>query len=450
MALSVLAPTIPETKYARNGEIHLAYQTLGTGPPDLLAVSSGPLSHVEQIWEQPTLARVLRRLASYGRLILFDQRGTGLSDPVAPHEVPRLEEYVEDMRVILDEVGSKRAVVLGYAAGGAPAMMLAATHPERVESLILWTPYARLRIDDDYPIGVTPDVVDKLVGLTLAGWGKGAAIPTLAPSMANDEPFRAWAAQLERLAASPGTAAALIAQWHDIDVRRVLPAIRVPTLVLSLKNQPVYSPMHSRYVADHIPGARFVELEGTDLLDETDAMFRAIDDFLGASYHQSDPDRSLGTVLFTDIVGSTAMAARIGDLRWRDLLEAYNRILNRQVERFRGRLIDTAGDGALVLFDGPARAIACAEAIRDALRAIGLDVRTGLHTGELEERDDGGIGGIAVHIGARIMALAGPGEILVSRTIKDLVAGSSLRLESRGVHQLKGVPESWEVFAVKA
>src|SRR3989442_2745077 len=203
MALSLLAPTTPDTKYARNGEIHLAYQTLGTGPPDLLGVSSGPLSHVEQIWEQPTVARVLRRLASYGRLILFDQRGTGLSDPVAPHEVPRLEEHVEDMRVILDEVGSKRAVVLGYAAGGAPAMMFAATHPERVESLILWTPYARLRIDDDYPIGVTPDVVDKLVGLTLAEWGKGASIPTMAPSMANDERFRAWAGQMERLAASP-------------------------------------------------------------------------------------------------------------------------------------------------------------------------------------------------------------------------------------------------------
>jgi len=450
MALSLLAPTIPETKYARNGEIHLAYQTLGTGPPDLLGVSSGPLSHVEQIWEQPAVARVLRRLASYGRLILFDQRGTGLSDPVAPHQVPRLEEHVEDMRVILDEVGSRRAVVLGYAAGGAPAMMFAATHPERVESLILWTPYARLRVDDDYPSGATPEVVDRLVGLTLAEWGKGASIPAMAPSMANDERFRAWAAQMERLAASPGTAADLIAQWHQIDVRRVLPAIRVPTLVLSLKNQPVYSPMLSRYVADHIPGARFVELEGTDLLAVTNAMFPAIADFLGASFQQSDPDRSLGTVLFTDIVGSTAIAARIGDLRWRDLLEAHDRILNRQVERYRGQLIKTTGDGALVLFDGPARAIACAEAIRDALRAIGLVVRAGLHSGELEEREDGDIGGIAVHIGARIAALAGPGEILVSRTIKDLVAGSSLRLESRGTHQLKGVPESWEVFAVMA
>jgi len=450
MALSVLASTIPETKYAANGEIHLAYQTLGTGPPDLLVVSPGPLSHIEQIWEQPTVARVLRRLASYGRLILFDQRGTGLSDPVASHEVPRLEDHVEDMRVILDEVGSKRAVVLGYAAGGAPAMMFAATHPQRVDSLILWAPYARLRIDDDYPIGVTPEMVDKLVGLTLAEWGKGAAIPAMAPSMTNDERFRAWAGQMERLAASPGTAAALVAQWHDIDIRRVLPAIRVPTLVLSLKNQPVYSPMHSRYVADHIPGARFVELEGSDLLAETDAMFRAIENFLGASYRQSDPDRSLGTVLFTDIVGSTAIAARLGDLRWWDLLEAHDRILNRQVERYRGRLIKTSGDGALVLFDGPARAIACAEAIRDALRAIGLEVRAGLHTGELEEREDGDIGGIAVHIGARIAALAGPGEILVSRTIKDLVAGSSLRLESRGTHQLKGVPESWEVFAVMA
>src|SRR5256712_7011338 len=422
MALSVLAPAIPQTKYSTNGEIHLAYQTLGTGPPDLLVVSPGPLSHVEQIWEQPTVARVLRRLASYGRLILFDQRGTGLSDPVVPHEIPRLEEHVEDMRVILDEVGSKRTVVLGYAAGGAPAMMFAATHPARVESLILGPPYARLRIDDDYPIGATPEVVDKLVALTLAGWGNGAAIPAMAPSMANDEGFRAWAGQMERLAASPGTAAALVTQWHDIDIRRVLPAIFVPTLVLSLKDQPVYSPMHSRYVADHIAGARFVELEGSDLLAVTDTMFRAIEDFLGASYHEPDPDRSLGTVLFTDIVGSTATAAGIGDVRWRDLLEAHDRILKRQVERFRGRLIKSTGDGALVLFDGPARAIACAEATRDALRAIGLQVRAGLHTGELEQREDGDIGGIAVHIGARIAALARPGGILISRTIKDLVA----------------------------
>jgi class 3 adenylate cyclase len=443
--------TVPETRYAQNGDIHLAYQTLGEGPPDLLSVNAGPGSHVEHLWEEPAIARSTRRFASYGRVILFDQRGSGLSDPVGPREVPTMDQHVDDIRAVLDEVGSERAVVMGYLAGTAPAMVFAASHPERVSSLMLFGPYARLTIDDDYPIGVPSEVVDQIVQLTLSTWGKGGALPFFAPSMVDDERFKLWWGQMERLSASPGTAAALIRQWFDIDVRRVLPTIRVPTLVMVQKDQPLVTPVHARYVADHIPAAQYVEVEGRDLhffTGDTDPIFRVIEDFLGATHDRAEPDRVLGTVLFIDIVGSTTMAAEMGDRRWRDLLESYDRLIERQLDRFRGRLIDTAGDGALSLFDSPARAISAARAIRDAVRALGIEVRAGLHTGELELREGGGVGGIAVHIGARIGALAEGGQILVSRTIKDLTAGSSIHLQSRGVQRLKGIAEPWEVLAV--
>ena len=442
---------VPETKYAVNGGFHLAYQTLGEGPPDILSVIAGPGSHVEHMWEDPAIARTTRRLASLGRVIVFDQRGSGLSDPISPHEPPTIDQHVDDIRAVLDAVDSRRTVVMGYLAGCAPAIVFAATHPERVESLVLFGPYARLKLDDDYPMGFPPEVVDQIVEGTLETWGKGGALPMFAPSMADDERFRAWWGTMERLSASPGTAAALIRQWFDVDVRRVLPAIRVPTLVLVRKDQALITPAHARYVADHIPGAQYLELEGMDMhffTGETEPIFDALEDFLGASHSAAEPERILGTVLFIDIVGSTETATRLGDIRWRDLLESFVQLVKRQLDRFRGRLIDTAGDGALALFDSPARAIGAARAIRDAVRGLGLEVRSGIHTGELEQRENGGIGGIAVHIGARIAALGNGSEILVSRTIKDLTAGSSVRLESRGVRQLKGVPEAWEVFAV--
>ena len=446
-----VSSAVPETQYAVNGDFHLAYQTLGEGPPDILSVIAGPGSHVEQMWEDPGVARATRRLASLGRVMVFDQRGSGLSDPVSPHELPTMDDHVDDIRAVLDTVGSTRTVVMGYLAGCAPAMVFAATYPERIESLILFGPYARLTIDEDYPIGVPREVVDQLTAGTLSTWGKAAALPIFAPSMAGDERFRTWWGQMERLAASPRTAAALIGQWFDIDVRRVLGAIRVPTLVLVRNDQALITPVHARYVADRIPGATYVEIEGQDLhffTGDTEPIFDALEDFLGAAHSEEEPDRSLGTVLFIDIVGSTTLASRIGDVRWRDLLESFHRLIERQLSRFHGRLIDTAGDGALALFDSPARAITAARAIRDGVRALGIEVRAGIHTGELERRENGGIGGIAVHIGARIGALGDAGDILVSRTIKDLTAGSPVRLESRGVRQLKGVPDSWEVFAV--
>jgi pimeloyl-ACP methyl ester carboxylesterase len=447
----IVGTALPETQYALNGDVHLAYHTLGQGPPDILSVLAGPGSHIEQLWEEPGIARTTRRLASLGRVILFDQRGSGMSDPVSPHEIPTMDQHVDDIRAVLDTVGSRRTVVMGYLAGCAPAMVFAASHPERVESLILFGAYARLKADDDYPIGVPQEIVDQLVAGTLATWGKGGALPMFAPSMADDERFRTWWGQMERLSASPGTAAALIRQWFDVDVRRVLPAIRVPTMVMVRRDQPLITPEQGRYVADHIEGAQYVEVPGRDLhffTGETEPIFDALEDFLGASHSEAEPERSLGTVLFIDIVGSTTMAARIGDSRWRDLLESFHRLVERQLQRFHGRLIDTAGDGVLALFDSPARAISTARALRDGVRALGLEVRAGIHTGELERRENGGVGGIAVHIGARIGALGAADDILVSRTIKDLTAGSTVRLESRGFQQLKGVPEPWEVFAV--
>jgi class 3 adenylate cyclase/pimeloyl-ACP methyl ester carboxylesterase len=441
----------PETKYARNGDVHLAYQTIGVGPPDLINVTAGPSSHIEYLWEEPSLARATRRLTSYGRVILFDPRGVGMSDPVAPREVPTMEQQIDDIGVMLDTVGSRRAIIIGYISGSAPAMVFAASHPERVESLILFTPYARVRIADDYPIGIPSEVLDGIVARAVQGWGTAETIEVMAPSMAHDARFRAWWAQIERLGASPGTAGALIKMWFEVDVRSVLPAIRVATLVFGRKDQMLMTAAMSRYVADHIAGAKYVELPGADIhsfLGDTEPLFLAIDDFLGSHTYRPESDRALGTVLFTDIVRSTDLAAEIGDVRWHDLLQSHNRLIQRQLERFGGRLIDTAGDGVLALFDGPARAIACAQAIRDGVRALGIEIRAGLHTGELEHREDGGIDGIAVHIGARIASLAGPSEVLVSRTIKDLVAGSQIRLESKGIHQLKGVPEPWEVFAV--
>jgi class 3 adenylate cyclase/pimeloyl-ACP methyl ester carboxylesterase len=451
MSSSLPMTASPETKYARNGDVHLAYQTLGEGPPDLINVTAGPSSHIEYLWEEPSLARATRRLASYGRVILFDPRGVGMSDPVAPRDIPSMEQQVDDVRAVLDTVGSRRAVVLGYISGSAPAMVFAASHPERVESLILFMPYARVLLDDDYPIGIPGEILNAIVQQTLTAWGTGQSVDVMAPSMAGDPRFRAWWAQIERLGASPGTAAALIKMWFEVDVRSILPTVRVPTLVFGRKDQTLMTAAMAGYVADHIPDARYVELPGADIhsfLGDTEPLFLAIDDFLGTGSYRPESDRSLGTVLFTDIVRSTDLAAEIGDVRWHDLLESHNRLVRRQLERFGGRLIDTAGDGVLSLFDGPARAIACAHAICDGVRALGIEVRAGLHTGELEHRADGGIDGIAVHIGARIAALAAPSEILVSRTIKDLVAGSQIRLESRGIHQLKGVPEPWEVFAV--
>ena len=443
--------TPPETRYARNGPIHLAYQVLGSGPPDLLVVNSGPNSHVDYMWAEPSVARFLRRLASFSRLIVYDSRGVGLSDPVPGSAVPTMDEQVDDIRAVLDEADSRRTVIAGHLAGCAPALVFAATHPERVESLVLLGGYARLLRGADYPDGVEQAHIDQITDMILGHWGAGADLDYTNPSKAGDEEFRRWYARISRMSASPATAAAMARQWFEVDVRSVLSAIKVPTLVMARATNVFYPVQHTRYLAEHIARAKYVEFPDTDLLyfvGNVDAVLDTIEEFVTGVRPLPSPDRFLGTVLFVDVVGSTQLAAEIGDSRFRELIDGFLQLVQRQLERYQGRLVDTAGDGALLLFDSPARAIACAEAVRDGVRALGLRVRAGLHTGEMERGPGGEVRGIAVHTGARVAALAGPGEVLVSRTIRDLVAGAPIRLESRGVHELKGVPGSWEVFAV--
>jgi pimeloyl-ACP methyl ester carboxylesterase/class 3 adenylate cyclase len=441
----------PETRYARNGATHLAYQVLGSGPPNLLVVGPGPNAHVDYAWMEPSLARFLRRLASFSRLIVYDNRGVGLSDPVPGGAAPAMDEQVDDIRAILDETGCQQAVLAGNSAGCAPALVFAATHPGRVQSLIMLGGYARLRADAGYPQGLDQADIDRVAEAILSTWGTGADLDLIAPTMAADDDFRRWYAQLQRLSASPATAAAMTRLWYDVDVRSILPAIRVPTLVTARAGNTTLPPHHSRYLAEHIAGAKYVEFPGADLLyfvGDAGQVLDVIEEFVTGLRPLPSPDRFLGTVLFVDVVGSTRLAAEIGDSRFAELLGEFVQLLGRQLDRYQGRLVDTAGDGALAVFDSPVRAIGCAEAVRDGVRALGVQVRAGVHTGEMEHGPGGAVRGIAVHTGARVAALAGPGEILVSRTIRDLVAGAPVRLDSRGVHELKGVPGSWEVFAV--
>lgn len=442
----------PDTRYARSGDIHLAYQVLGEGPPNLLTVSSGPGSHVDHQWAEPSSARWLRRLASFSRFITYDNRGVGLSDPVPSTAVPTMDEQVDDIRAVLDATGCERAVIAGQLAGCAPSIVFAAAHPERVESLILIGGYARLRRDADYPIGVDQATVDHIASSILSAWGTGEAdLQLIAPSQAADGEFRLWHAQMERLTASPGTAAAMASQWFDVDVRSVLPSLNLPTLVIGLQANQLIPAAHTRFLADHVKGARYAEFPGADLhyfTGDADPLLDTIEEFVTGYRPAPSPDRFLGTVLFVDMVQSTELAARLGDARFRELIDGFHQLFARQLERYQGRLVDTAGDGAFALFDSPARAIACAQSTADGVRALGVQIRAGIHSGEMERRPNGEVSGIGVNIGARVAAAADAGEVFVSQTVHDLIAGSQIHLQSRGVHRLKGVPGQWEVFAV--
>jgi pimeloyl-ACP methyl ester carboxylesterase len=434
----------PETRYAQSAEVNIAYQVFGDGPRDLIAALPF-LSHLEHNWEHPAVARAWRRLGSLGRVILFNQRGVGLSDPVPT--VPTLEERMVDMGAVMDAVGSQRAVVLGMSDGGPVAMLFAATYPERVEALVLLGTFARRTRSDDYPGGRRMEEMEQLLEAIPEHWGTGLVASLTAPSLAEDEVYRAWAARLERLAASPGTIVRLARASAETDVRDILPSIRVPTLVLHRTEDPFFEVDGGRYLAERIPGARFVELAGRDYIANADDLIDEVAEFLTGSRPLREPDRVLATVLFTDIVGSTERAAELGDRRWRDLLERHHAVVRRQLQRFQGTEVDTAGDGFLAAFDGPARAIHCAATIVEAVRALGIDIRAGIHTGECEVVD-AKIGGIAVHIGARVGALAGAGEVLVSSTVKDLVVGSGIEFAERGAHLLKGVPGEWRLYSV--
>ena len=445
----------PQTRYARSGDLSIAYQVVGDGPADLVA-TPGFVSHVEYHWEEPAFARYLRRLAAFSRLIVFDKRGTGMSDRVAG--VPTMEERMDDIRAVMDAAGSERAVLFGVSEGVPMSALFAATYPERTSALILYGGFASNIRQPDYPWAPPADEkrtqIDARARTIHRTWGTdegtAEALGRFAPSMAGDESFRRWFATVMRLSVSPGAAIALSRMNAEIDIRHVLPAIRVPTLVLHRTGDREQHVDEGRYLARHIPGAKFVELPGDDhpsFIGDMDAVVDEIEEFVTGVRPDREPDRVLATVLFTDIVGSTEHAVRLGDRRWRDLQERHHALVRRELARHRGKEIDTAGDGFLATFDGPARAIRCAKAIGAGVRELGLEVRAGLHTGECELRGKR-VSGIAVHTGARVAAQAGPGEVLVSSTVKDLVAGSGLQFEDRGVHALKGVPGEWRLYAV--
>jgi class 3 adenylate cyclase len=435
----------PETRYAKSGDVHIAYQVSGDGPLDVVLVP-GFVSHLESDWDEPRSAHFLERLGSFSRLIRFDKRGTGLSD--RPPGLPDLETRMDDVRAVMDAAGSKQAALFGYSEGGPMSILFAATHPERSSSLVLYGTYAKRQDpDDDYPWCPTAEERRAYASTVEREWGVESDLGTMAPT-ADEQMVRWWRARA-RASASPGAARDLILMNSQIDVRPVLPAVRVPTLVLHRRGDRDSQLDESRYIAARIPGARFVELEGEDHVPwiDSDQVLDEVEEFLTGVRRGPELDRVLATVLFTDIVRSTERAVEVGDRRWRHLLERHHELVRRQLERFRGEEVDTAGDGFLATFDGPARAIRCAQAIRDQARELGLEVRAGVHTGEVE-RAGRDVRGIAVHIGARVAARAGEGEILASSTVRDLVAGSGIEFTDRGRHPLKGLPGEWGLFAV--
>jgi class 3 adenylate cyclase len=433
----------PNTRYARNGTTHLAYQEVGTGDLDLLLIDTW-VHHVEAVWDFPDLARFLRRLASFGRLIHFDHRGTGLSDPVTTDQLPDLHTQVDDAVAVLHEAGSERAAVIGLNEGSNIAAMLAAEHPDLCQSLVLHAFTAHYVLGPDLP----QQLIDEETLFEAGAVSDESYVEFLAPSRIGDAEFRRGLRRLQRLSIRPGVFWHFFRQSFEADITSLLPAIHCPTLVLNRTGNPIVSVEQSRQAADAILGARFVELPGTDHVawsEGVDLLLDEVEEFLTGARGGTDPDRLLTTLLFTDIVGSTDKAAEIGDRRWRDLLDQHNQVVRGQLTRFGGREVSTTGDGFFATFDRPMSAVRCALAVVDAMSLVGLQIRAGVHTGEVEVRE-GDLGGLAVHIGARIMGLAGHGEVLVSSTVKDLLAGSELEFIDRSEHELKGVPGSWHLF----
>jgi len=438
----------PTTKYAKNGDVHIAYQVVGEGDRDVLFVP-GWVSHLEYAWEVPSYAHFLKRLASFSRLILLDRRGMGLSDRA--HDLPTLEQRMDDVRAVMDAAGSKRAALVGLSEGGPMCMMFAATYPERTAALVLYGTFARMVRTNDYPIGLPSELLETLLDQIEQNWGNGSiSADHFGPGLAHDDAFRQAWARFERLAVSPGGMKTLIRMVYDTDARHTLPVIRVPTLVLHRKDDRVTRVAGARYIAERIQGVKYVELDGADhfpWVGDTETILEEIQEFVTGSRRGPEPDRVLATVMFTDIVGATERAVELGDRRWRELIDRHHAEIRAELAHFRGREIDTAGDGFFAVFDGPARAVRCAQAIVRELRRLGLDVRVGLHTGECEIHGEK-LSGIAVHTGARIAAVAGAGQVLVSSTVKDLVAGSGIRFEDERVRHLKGIPGEWRLYTV--
>src|SRR5215216_1002070 len=438
--------TLPETRYAKSGELNIAYQVFGDSPLDLIYVP-GWISNVELNWEEPSHAHVLERLSSFSRLILFDKRGTGLSDPVPLDAMPTLEERMDDVRAVLDAVECEEAALFGFSEGGLMSVLFAATYPERISALVLYGTFAKRVRTPDYPWAPSPE--DRAVELEELerNWSVRMDLDNLAPS--EDDAFKDRLATYFRRSASPGAALSLMRMNTQLDVRDVLRSIQAPTLVIHRTDDRDVKVEEGRWIATEIPGATFVELPGdshTLWAGNTDEVVDEIEEFLTGARRGPEPDRVLATVLFTDIVGSTEQATKLGDRRWRELLDQHHGLVRRQLERYQGRELDTAGDGFFAMFDGPARAIRAAEAIAGGVRPLGIEIRAGVHTGECELHE-GKIAGIAVSTGARVASAAGPSEVLVSQTVKDLVAGSGISFEDRGEHELKGVG-AWRLYSV--
>ena len=443
----------PRTRYVDNDGVSIAYQVVGDGPLDLVVIM-GSWWHLEFQWTDPSTDRFLRRLAGFARVILYDKRGTGLSDRVHEADLPSLEERMDDLRAVLDAVGSERCALFGDSEGGPMAILYAATYPERTSHLLLYGSYARMAAAPDYPAGTPQAILDTFIEGAAATWGEPdpAMLRLFAPSLPPDAPEVEWLAAMSRHAVSPRGMRTLMRMMMETDVRGALAAVSTPTLVLHRGGDRVCPAAGGRYLAEHIPGARYVELPGDDhafALGDTEPLLAEIEEFLTGVRPEAEPDRVLATILFTDIVGSTERAARLGDRAWRDLLDRHDAAVRAELVRHRGREVKQTGDGFLAAFDGPARAARCAAAIREAAHRIGIQIRAGVHTGECEVRGDD-LGGIAVHIAARVGSLAGAGEVLVSSTVRDLTAGSGIDFDDRGEHELRGVPGLWRLFAVTA
>jgi pimeloyl-ACP methyl ester carboxylesterase len=434
-------------RYAQSGDLNIAYIVEGNRPLDLVWIPPW-ISQVEYLWSEESLVRVMERLTTFARVVTFDRRGSGLSDPFSG--APTLEEQMDDVLAVMDAAGSERAAVVGTLEGGPMAALFAATHPDRVSALVLYATFARATWAPGYEWAWSAEERQMHMDEAVERWGEGLVAAGVAPSLMDSRDFMEWAGRLERLAASPATIKRIFDLIGEFDVRDVLPSIRVPTLVLHRRDDSFIKVEHSRFMADRIPGARLVELEGGDnmfSIGDSEALLGEIEEFLTGERHSVEPDRMLATVLFTDICNSTEHAARMGDRSWRFMLERHDALFRRALERHRGKEVKRTGDGFLATFDGPARAIRCAADLSDAVGSIGLEVRAGLHTGELEVMD-GDLGGLAVHIAARVMDRAGPCEVLVSSTVKDLVVGSGIDFEERGAHELRGVPGEWQLYSV--
>jgi class 3 adenylate cyclase len=441
---------LPETRFARAVDgVHVAYQVWGEGPLDLMVMRDAS-SPVDLVWEEPSLVPVLERLGGFSRTTWMDTRGWGSSDALTLRAIPNLDNWNDDLSAVMSAVGSQRAAFAGFGDAGAPALFFAATFPERVSALILVNTYARFVSGPGYPCGLRPELRDRYVDAVRRTWGTPAALDFVAPSMRRNERWCRWFLRSQRLAASSESAAAIFRDMvMETNVHDALASIQAPTLVMHRMDNAHVRVDHGRYLAEHIPGAIYKELPGSDhafSAGDTDALVDEIEEFLTGVRPASPTERVLATVLFTDIVGSSQRASEMGDRAWRTLLDAHDAIVRAHLERYRGREVKTTGDGVLATFDGPARAIRCACAIRDAITGLGLEVRSGLHTGEIELRGDD-VAGIGVVIGQRVSNVARPNEVLVSRTVVDLVAGSGIEFEDRGEHELKGVPGTWRLNA---